>query len=211
MPGAEFTGVGMADKTQKENSLVVAYDRAAEILRRAEPDSVCTRTGATYESEIYGVTLLGTVYEIRMPDVSFVREGTPTILEVLVLHYLTTMEEKPVTGEFISFSNIPNGMFYFTSFKQRALDKLVGRFAKKPEMLVAAGAALGGRKWTAGKYSSVIPVFPKIDLVVQIYEADDEFPAEANMLFSDNIVNFLPAEDTAFLGGYLVGALVRVT
>ena len=74
---------------------------------------------------------------------------------------------------------------------------------------MAAAAALGGQKWTTGDHSSVIPVFPRIDVVVQIYEGDDEFPAEANILFSDNIVNFLPVEDTAFLGGWVVSALVR--
>ncbi|MEE8440539.1 MAG: DUF3786 domain-containing protein, partial [Spirochaetia bacterium] len=102
---------------------------------------------------------------------------------------------------------IPNGMFYFKSFKRRALDKLVGKFGKEPETLITAGAVFSGREWTTGDYSSIIPVFPKVEMVVQIHEADDEFPAEANILFSDNIVNFLPVEDTAFLGGYVVGAL----
>ena len=201
----------MSDITQKENSLLVAYTRAAEILKGANPDAICRRTGATYEDGTYGITFLGAVYEIRLPDVVFTREGTPTIVEVLILHYLTTAENKPAGGEFISFSNIPNGMFYFKSFKQRALDKLVSKFGKKPEQLVAAAAVLGGTTWTAGEYSFIIPVFPKVNLVVQLFEADDEFPAEANILFSDNIVNFLPVEDTAFLGGYLVGALARVT
>ena len=201
----------MSDIKQKENSLLVAYDKAAEILKGAEPELACRKTGATYEDRTYGITFLGKVHEIRMSDVSFLGEGIPTIVEVLILHYLTSMEDRPVKGDFVSFSSIPDGMFYFKSFKQRALDKLVSKFGKKPESLVAAAAALGGTRWTAGKYSSIIPVLPKVDLVVQIHEADDEFPAEANILFSDNVVNFLPVEDTAFLGGYLVGALVRAT
>ncbi|MBU8913807.1 MAG: DUF3786 domain-containing protein [Spirochaetales bacterium] len=201
----------MSDIRQKENSLLVAYDKAAEILRGAEPELVCRKTGATCEDGTYGITFLGKVHEICLPEVSFLGKGIPTIVEVLILHYLTCMEDKPVKGDLISFSSIPNGMFYFKSFKQRALDKLVGSFAKKPELLVTAAAVLGGTKWTAGEYSAIIPVFPKLDLVVQIYEADDEFPAEANILFSDNVVNFLPVEDTAFIGGYLVGALVRAT
>ncbi len=198
----------VSHERQNENSLLVAYGRAAEILKEADPAVVCRKTGATFEDGKYSVTFLGTPYDISMPEVSFVSESIPTIVEVLILHYLTTAENNPVKGEFVGFSGIPNGMFYFKSFKRRALDKLVGKFRKEPEMLVEAGAALAGKEWTAGDYSSIIPVFPKIDMVVQINEADDEFPAEANILFSDNIVNFLPVEDTAFLGGYVVGALV---
>lgn len=193
---------------QKENSLLVAYGKAARLLQESDPGTVCARTGVVFENGTYKITFLGTIYEISMPEVRFITEGVPTIVEVLILHYLTTMKDKPVRGEFISFNNIPNGMFYFKAFQQRALDKLISNFEKKPEKLVTAGALLGGKKWTTGDYSSIIPVFPKIDLVVQIYKADDEFPTEANILFSDNIVNFLPAEDTAFLGGYLVRALV---
>ena len=193
---------------QKENSLLVAYNKAAGILKKAVPGDICRKTGAVFENNSYKITFLGTIYEIGMPEVSFITQGVPTIVEVLILHYLTTREDKPVRGEFISFNSIPNGMFYFKSFQQRALDKLISNFEKNPEKLAAAGAALGGKKWTTGDYSSIIPVFPKIDMVVQIYEADDEFPIEANILFSDNIVNFLPAEDTAFLGGYMVRSLV---
>ncbi len=193
---------------QKENSLLVAYNKAAGILKKAEPSDICRKTGAIFENSSYKIIFLGTIYEISMPEVSFIAQGVPTIVEVLILHYLTTMKDKPVRGEFVSFSGIPDGMFYFKSFQQRALDKLINHFEKNPGKLVAAGAALGGEKWTTGDYSSIIPVFPKIDMVVQIYKADDEFPIEVNILFSDNIVNFLPVEDTAFLGGYLVRALV---
>lgn len=194
---------------QKENSLLVAYSKAARLLQESDSGTVCARTGAVFGNSSYKIAFLGTIYEIQMPEVSFITQGIPTIVEVLILHYLTTMEEKPVRGEFISFNSIPNGMFYFKSFQQKALDKVISNFEKTPEKLAAAGAALGGKKWTTGDYSSVIPVFPKIDLVVQIYKGDDEFPAEAYILFSDNIVNFLPAKDTAFLGEYMVSSLVN--
>jgi hypothetical protein len=198
----------MSDTRQKKNSLLVAYNKAAQILKKENPGAICRKTGSIFEKGRYKITFLGTIYEISMPEVRFITEGVPTIVEVLILHYLTTMEDKPVRGEFVSFNNIPNGMFYFKAFQQRALDKLISNFEKKPGKLVTAGALLGGEKWTTGDYSSIIPVFPKIDLVVQIYMADDEFPSRANILFSDNIVNFLSAEDIAFLGGYLVRALV---
>ncbi len=199
----------MTDARQKENSLLVAYDKAALILRKSDPDKICGKTGAVFENSIYKITFLGTIYEISMPDVSFITGSAPTIVEVLILHYLVSEKDEPAKGEFISFRGIPAGMFYFKSFQKRALDKLISVFKDSPEKLITAGTALGGKQWSAGDYSVIIPVFPRIDMVFQIYRADDEFPAEANILYSDSIINFLPAEDSAFLGGYLVGALAR--
>ena len=57
-------GVRMSDIKQKENSLLVAYDKAAEILKGAEPELACRKTGATYEDRTYGITFLGKVHEI---------------------------------------------------------------------------------------------------------------------------------------------------
>lgn len=197
----------MSDIRQKENSLIVAYDKAAHILKKSEPDNICKKTGTSYEKNRYKIKFMDSIYEIQMPEVSFLNEKVPIIVQVLILHYMTTMENQPVRGEFINFSSIPGGMFYFRSFKQRALDKLISTFEGRPEKLLSSAKSLGGDKWTTGEYSSIIPIFPKINMVVQYYKGDDEFPPEANILFSDSIVNFLPVEDTAFLGGYLAGTL----
>lgn len=194
---------------QKENSLQVAYDSAAEILKKADPKEICGKTGALYEKSCYKVRFLKKLYEIKMPSVDFTPPGLPAIVEVLILHYLTAEKDAPKVKEFVNFSTIPDGMFYQKAFNRRALDKVIDRFGGDPEGLMAAGTALGGRKWTSGEYSVIVPVFPRIDLVVQLFPADEEFPVQANILFPDNIGNFLPVEDTALLGGYLVGALSR--
>jgi hypothetical protein len=197
----------MSEARQKRNSLLVAYKKAAILLKKAQPEVICRKTGAVFEKGAYNINFLSKLYEISMPEVQFITQATPTIVEVLILHYLISEEDTPVKGEFISFRGIPGGMFYFKSFQQRALDKLISILGDSPEKLISAGTALGGKKWSAGDYSVVIPVFPKIDMVAQIYKADDEFPAAANILYSDNITNFLPAEDAAFLGSYFVGAI----
>lgn len=194
---------------QMENSLLTAFDRAAGILRKAEPGKICRKTGARFEGNRYSLPFLERECVILMPEVRFTVPELPVILQVLILHYLTGSGERPVRGEFIGFSDIPEGMFYYRSFRKKAVDKLAALFGQKPELLEQAGTLLGGRKWTAGDYSSRIPVLPEIDMVVQIYRGDEEFPAAANILFSDCIVNFLPPEDTAFLGGWLVRTLAQ--
>jgi hypothetical protein len=42
---------------------------------------------------------------------------------------------------------------------------------------------------------------------VVLHAGDEEFPAEANILFDDAIVNFLPLEDVAVLAGLIATRL----
>ena len=196
---------------QKENSLTVAYNKAAALLRDEAPLAVCQRTGAVYDNSSYRVPFLGTTYTIHMPDVRFDSSDNLTIVEVLILHYLTTTGTVPVKGEFVSFSGLPGAMFYFPSFRNRALLGLVHTFGSQPAALAKAAETLGGQRWHTGEHAWVLPVLPRVDIVCTVYPADDEFPAEANMLFSDSISNFLPVEDTAFLGGFVVGMLTRAS
>jgi hypothetical protein len=145
-----------------------------------------------------------------MPEVAFSEHHQILIVNVMILHYLTSAgAEPPAQGRYTSFSGIPGGMFYVASFQRRALDMLLTRFGENPDALVKAGISFGGSRWDTGDYAVSVPVLPRITLVFQIFEGDDEFPAEANILFPDNIGSFLPVEDTAFLGGYVVGALAR--
>jgi hypothetical protein len=52
-------------------------------------------------------------------------------------------------------------------------------------------------------------VFPRIDVIVIIHKGDEEFPPEVNLLFSENINNFLPLEDVSILGGIIAGYLKK--
>jgi len=194
---------------QEQNSLIVAYERAANALREMDPNVVCGRTGATFNDGVFCVEFLGTSRAIHMPDARFEPAEGPRIVEVLVLHYLTTTGNQSTRGDYLSFGAIPGAMFYLPSFRKRALLKLLQAFGDEPGSLGPAAATLGGGAWATGEFAWVIPVFPRIEIVCQIFPGDDEFPAEANILFPDTIVNFLPIEDIAFLGGYVTGVLIR--
>lgn len=194
-------------KEQQENSLKVAYKKAAERLRSLDPDEVCTHTGALYDEDLYTVRFLERSYEISLPRVEF-RDKIPLILQVLILHYLTAEHKEVVSTELINFSSIPGGMFYFESFKRRVLDKLVREFGETPELLLKASENVGGGRWEMGN-GYLIHLFPRIDAVVQVYPEDEEFPAAANFLFSGNVGSYLPIEDIAFMGGYAVSSLSR--
>jgi len=201
----------MIEKTlptkQVENSLSVAYEKAAVLLRQSSPEKVCETTGARFQKKLYQLVFLNTNYQIQMPRVSFVNHDVPLIVQVLILHYLTARDIPESKGEYINFSTIPGGMFYYKSFKRRAIDRLTALYDREPERLIHTAEKLGGGMWKQGGLSVEIPIFPLCGLVVQYYPGDEEFSCDANILFPENIGKYLPIEDIAFLGGYIVSRL----
>ena len=51
-------------------------------------------------------------------------------------------------------------------------------------------------------------MFPRIGIQIILWEGDEEFPPEANILFDENIGELLSPEDIAMLSGMLTYRLV---
>jgi hypothetical protein len=88
------------------------------------------------------------------------------------------------------------------------LEKYFGKdYAKFGE----AAAKLGGIEEEAqgGKHSWKFDVLPKIPLKLVYYEADEDFPAEIQIMLDTTAIRFLEFECLAFLVGCFVRALIK--
>jgi hypothetical protein len=52
-------------------------------------------------------------------------------------------------------------------------------------------------------------LFPRVPVVAVVHAADEEFPAEAKILFKSSIQSFFNTEDIAVIGGLVAGRLIR--
>ena len=87
---------------------------------------------------------------------------------------------------------------------------MVKFFGQKPDALIKAGRALGGKEMDMGDASIQIPVFPMVNIAYIVWEGDDEFPASGNVLFDASAPNYLPTEDYAVQGGMIVFKLKKI-
>ena len=100
-------------------------------------------------------------------------------------------------------------MFYLDSFLKRAKDPLLAAFGPRPDRLVElAQEAYGAGPFDSGDHSVVVRALPFVPTALILWEGDDEFPPEGNILFDRNISKFFSAEDIAWLAGMVVYPLV---
>jgi hypothetical protein len=74
-----------------------------------------------------------------------------------------------------------------------------------------AATNLGGIEEEAqmGKHQWRFDVLPKIPLKIVVYEADDEFPAEIQIMLDRTAIQFLDFECLAFMVGCFVRSLIK--
>jgi hypothetical protein len=162
------------------------------------------------------VPFLNKVYEIHYPDFTFSDqrspdEEVPIQEQVLLLHYLQGCKTETVTGNWIAYREIPGASFYFAAFVKRAIDPLKKVFGNNIEGLNRAGAKIGAEQMEFGDAGLQLTVLPKTPLQLILWQGDDEFPAEANILFDEIIGDILSPEDAAWLAGMVVYRMIALS
>lgn len=190
-----------------------ARDLAAQELAQRQLTDIATCSGWTaIDDNRLHAQFLGREYTIAYPTFEFEDCKDPTAQvqlqeQVLILHYLLGCRPA-VTGRWIAYREIPGAGFYFGAFVKRAIDPLKKAFGANVAGLAKASGILGATAMASSGTAFQLTPLPYVPLQWIVWEGDDEFPAEANILFDATIGNYLSPEDVAWLSGMVVYRLM---
>ena len=197
---------------QLARQLVLENLRQADLQERAAcGEGIYRRVNATEER--IELKYLGRNLRLSFPEGAIESEDSQPLSlreEIVLFHYLEKVSGSPLTGNWISFAEIPGGTFYTPVFLQRCKTPLVNHFGTDPEILLSVSdTEIGGAPWSFGDVGVRIQVFPRIPLGLALWRADSEFPPEGNVLFDSSIPGHLPVEDIVILTETVIWKLVR--
>lgn len=190
---------------------------AREKLAGAPLGRIAVRSGFEADGEgLLRVPFLDRVYRVQYPEFNFRDEADPAREaplqeQVLLLHYLLAEGPSPALEDWVAYREIPGAGFYFSAFVKRAVDPLKQRFGRDPGAFTAAAGRLGGVPLAIGDAAAEFQLLPHAVVQLVLYSADDEFPAEAAILFQRGIEALLSPEDLAWLAGMLVYRLIALS
>jgi len=190
-------------------------------LSEKDPEIIADLSGATVKRDEQGVSALSLKFlnrdlNISWPDMEFSYEGSNEEIsiqqQVLLLHYLNgacASNGAAITDEWTSFQDVPDGRFYMDAFIKRAKEPLLRAFGNNPRRMVdLATNAFGASPLDYGDFSVVVKALPLAPIALVLWEGDEEFLSEGNILFDKNISMILSAEDIAWLAGMVVYPLI---
>lgn len=194
-----------------------ALELAQRNLRALDPLVAAERSGAELhqgeKGEELRLRLLNREYRVPLPEVlvydvaTGALAGTSTTL--VILHYLSTADGSPATGEWVPFRSLPGGNVYEQAFRQQCFAPLISSFGSDSEGFERASAALGGVKAPMGDRSFVFRALPHLPMACVLWLADEEQGAEVNLLYDAVAPSCLHTEDLAALGRMLAFGLVK--
>jgi hypothetical protein len=130
---------------------------------------------------------------------------------LLMLKYLLLCPPRlPVDDEWVNYRDLKDSGPLTVYFNDNVLNVLSRRYSGRKTELEAAAADLDGRPPANDYPYDVAVVFrplPRVPVLLLFNDADDEFPAQASVLFERRAERFLDAECLAVLGGALVEEL----
>lgn len=174
---------------------------------------VIKRSGLDCKGDFIIIPFLNRVYKVSCIDFEFVDMSdnsieVPIQEQVLILHYLSGGNTGFFSGKQVTYREIKGASFYFGPFVKRAVDPLRKVFGSNIKGFINAAEKLNGKKISAGDTGYEFLIFPKISVQLIMWEGDEEFAAEANILFDSTIENILSPEDIAWMSGMLVYRLM---
>lgn len=167
-------------------------------LAEMDPQEVCTRALCGYETdtERYTLSIWGANYGVYPAEACIVRlsDNTPvtnTFLSLFVVHYLLTSQERPITKEWISVKDIPGGATFFRGPHAVPVYLIEKRYGNDMDGFAEACEQLDGTPLHMADKAYVFKIAPRIPVAVLLWKGDDEFPAEAKLLFDKSIKHHL--------------------
>lgn len=131
-----------------------------------------------------------------------------TVISIYNLFYYAKPDAK-VRGEFVPFRQVKRAAPFDPAFQRTILKPLARTFEGRAELMVKACLTLEGSPVRQGDVGYVIHAFACMPLTVIFWDGDEEFDAQANILFDADITDFIHEETVVCIASDLVRRLAE--
>lgn len=130
-------------------------------------------------------------------------------ISVLILHFvLRKLEGLPqLTGQWVSFKELSGIEGYYPAFRKRSIEPIIRKYGDNPEGLASVLRKFPGRIAEQGDTGIILEPFELVPLMIILWHKDEEFGAEANILFDKSINGIFCIEDIVVLCGIVALSL----
>lgn len=137
--------------------------------------------------------------------------GYATVLQRLNIYTLLAYSQPDAapTGQWVPFRDVPGAGPYAPAFQRGNLEPFAATFAGHTDALRQAALSLGGTALPKGDVGFQLDAFDCIPMRFYFWDGDDEFPAQANILFDAGVGQFIHVESTVTLASEALNRLAQ--
>ena len=165
------------------------------------PREICYKAMVSYDHEKgFLLPFLNQTFQILPKTRSIVPlyDHAPKIksfeLDLIIITYLLRAQAVDISGKMVNEKQIPGGETFFRGPHSLNTRPMEGIFGENIEAFLSAGKRLNGEVRKLGDAAIRLPVFPRVPVILILWEKDDEFPAEITVNFDSTISSHLPLD-----------------
>ena len=190
----------------------VPFSYYEEKFAGLDPQEATARLGdVKWDGKEFYVNLLGVEYAIAHPKYAIraTDGGAAPVLPVqtFLLRYL--LESKAVSwgGAWKTFREMPWGEMYIKPYTGRVLTRAAFTFGTRVAAFKAACEKMGALPLKHGDAGYQFDFLPGYAMQIIVWEGDEEFPPNAQVIYSDNFAEGFAAEDRVVAGDILISTI----
>ena len=189
----------------------VPFAHYEELFRSLQPQEAADRTGAKWDGKEFYVKLIGREYAISHPEYALrALDGgplPPLPVQTFLLRYLLESKAAGWAGEWKTFREMPWGEMYIKPYTGRVLTRAAFTFGTRLAAFKAAAEKMGATAVSHGDAGYEFDLIGNFRMRILVWEGDDEFPPNAQVLYSDNFAQGFAAEDRVVAGDILISVI----
>ena len=189
----------------------VPFAHYEELFRTLDPAEAVERTGAKWDGNEFYVNLLGREFAISHPDYAIrATDGgaVPALpAQTFLLRYLLESKKVAWAGTWKTFREMPWGEMYIKPYTGRVLTRAAFTFSFKLAAFAAACEKMGAKKLPHGDAGYQFELLPDYHIQILVWQGDEEFPPNAQVIYSDNFAEGFAAEDRVVAGDILISTI----
>ena len=190
----------------------VPFAHYEALFRSLDPQEALARLGdVSWDGQEFRLKLLGREFAIRHPEYAIraLDNGSipPLPTQTFLLRYLLESRQTPWQGGWKTFREMPWGEMYIKPYTGRVLTRAAFTFGTRVAAFRAAAEKMGGLPLHNGDAGFQFDLVGGYRMRILVWEEDDEFPPNAQVLYSDNFAEGFAAEDRVVAGDILISTI----
>jgi hypothetical protein len=179
-------------------------------LAKADPAHLCRHDRCRYlaSEKTYLLKLWNHRYRIQCESQSIIQDGhngeqLHEYSDLLAIYYLLQNKDVSPAGEWISEKDLPGGPTFFRGPHLLPTEQITKRFANDLEAFADQCEKLHGTPLPMADSAFQFAIAPDMPVAVLYWQGDEDFPAEAKILY-DRTIGELLTLDIVFALAYTV-------
>lgn len=188
----------------------VPFAHYEDKFRALEPAEAVARLGNIWNGSEFMLNLLGRdfaiahpVYAIRALDGGAI---PPLPTQTFLLRYLLEGKTVADSGQWKTFREMPWGELYIKPYTGRVLTRAAFTFGTRIDAFRKGAEKMGAKPVNHGDAGFEFNLIGGYRMQILVWAGDDEFPPNAQILYSDNFTAFA-AEDRVVAGDILISTI----